>query len=267
MGRKRVTEIFPFLIPLRVKQKCFFLGKQMERDENTYSDTIKEERLPYLLFKDKSTMINPNTGMDIIYQYNKVHNLKLAARTMNGVLIKPGECFSYFWLARHAEENGEKYKDGLIDRDDKLVADKGGGICQLTNNLFWIFLHTDMSIVERHNHDILDFPYPEDGVPEGTDATVSDGWQDLIVRNDTDITYQVEIEFDEECMWIAIYADTKPEYEYRVLAKNGVYYRDGDKVMRRVSLMRDEHDFETGELIKEVHLYDNVCEIGYEVEL
>ena len=264
MRRKRLTEIFPFLLPLRRKQRIFCVHLKMLLDKNKYSKTIIGKKLDNLIFSEKTTLINPNTGMDIIYQYNKVHNLKLASKTMNGLIIKPGEIYSFNFLVKNAEKHG-KYKDGLIDMDDKLVADKGGGICQLSNILFWVFLHGDLKIIERHGHGKMDFPYPEDGVPEGTDATVSEGWLDLQVKNETDKTYQIIIDFDDQCMQVSLYCDVESENDIKVIAKDGYYFRRGEGVYRRCSLVKQDYKKETGELVKEVHLYDNECEIGYEV--
>ncbi len=47
--------------------------------------------LPYIGFEARSRMLNPATGADMTYQQNKVHNLKLAARMLNGVVIRPGK--------------------------------------------------------------------------------------------------------------------------------------------------------------------------------
>ena len=58
--------------------------------------------------KNKSEALLPNMK----YQINKVHNLKLAARTINKVIIEPNETFSFWQLVRWADHH-EKYKDGL----------------------------------------------------------------------------------------------------------------------------------------------------------
>lgn len=72
-------------------------------------------------------MINENSGYDIKYQQNKVHNLKLAAATFHGLVIRPGQTFSFWRCARQADKK-EPYKDGLILRDGKIVGEYGGGL-------------------------------------------------------------------------------------------------------------------------------------------
>ena len=95
MPRKRLTQVFPFLLPLRVAQRKVFFYTGMRLDGNAYAKTLHDELLPYKLFSADSELYNPNTGFDMTYQENKVFNLKLAAKTLHGLLIKPGETFSF----------------------------------------------------------------------------------------------------------------------------------------------------------------------------
>lgn len=119
MARKRVTQIFPFLIPIRVWQRNLFYYIGMYFDKNTYSKKVSN-LLPYEVCNSKTLMINENSGHDIIYQKNKVDNLKIISRTMNQVLIQPGETFSFCYLSRKSKKYG-KLKDGLILVDNKIV--------------------------------------------------------------------------------------------------------------------------------------------------
>ena len=57
-------------------------------------------------------MINEGSGFPLKYQYNKVHNLKLAAKKIDGLLIRPGETFS-FWKAAKDADRDAPYLDGL----------------------------------------------------------------------------------------------------------------------------------------------------------
>ena len=111
MSRKRLTQVFPFLLPLRLwqRKKCYYL--KMHLDKNRYAATHAKP-FPYELAADRSLLINEHTGADIRYQYNKVHNLRLASAAVNRVVIRPGETFSLWGLVRHADRD-EKFMDGL----------------------------------------------------------------------------------------------------------------------------------------------------------
>lgn len=81
-------------------------------DGNKYAKNKSEALLPNTVFETSSLMLNENSGFDMKYQINKVHNLKLAARTINKVIIEPNETFSFWQLVRWADHH-EKYKDEL----------------------------------------------------------------------------------------------------------------------------------------------------------
>ena len=116
------------------------------------------------------------------------------------MIIEPNETFSFWQLVRWADHH-EKYKDGLNLVDGKIVGSYGGGLCQLSNMLFWLFLHTPLTVVERHGHAVESFPSTTEDLPCGTDATINEGWLDLKIRNDTDNTFQIEISFDDKYMY------------------------------------------------------------------
>ena len=261
MSRKRITQIFPFLLPLRKKQRKFCFYMKMRFDGNKYANTVADKQLLYKIFETSFLMLNKNSGFDMKFQMNKVHNLKLAAKTIDGLLIKPKETFSFYQLVRYADHN-EPFKDGLNLVDGKIVGSYGGGLCQLSNLLFWMFLHTPLIVVERHGHAVESFPSTTEDLPCGTDATINEGWLDLKVRNDTDTTFQIIISFDDEFMYGHILSDSEQAYEYEIFNENIAYYKKNGKVLRKASVDCNRLDKETQET-DHIQLYNNVCEIGY----
>lgn len=263
MPRKRLTQIFPWLLPLRrwQRKKLFYL--KMRLDKNRYSKEMLKTALPYEAFSTSSLMINRRSGFDVKYQMNKVHNLMLAAKTLNGVVIRPGETFSFWQLVRYADKH-ERYKDGLNLIDGKIVGSYGGGLCQMSNMLFWMFLHTPLDITERHGHAVESFPSPDSGSPCGTDATVNEGWLDLKVKNNTAESYQIIIKFDEDYIYGWVMTDVKPKWSYEIFNGELRYYSKGGKIFEAASVDCRRTETESGR-VKEYHLYNNSCEIGYEL--
>ncbi len=92
----------------------------------------------------------------MVYQENKIFNLKLVAAVLNNLVIKPHETFSFWKLVRNADK-AVPYKDGLIVTDGVLTTSYGGRMCQMNNLMFWLFLHTPRSAVERHGHGVKIF--------------------------------------------------------------------------------------------------------------
>ena len=265
MPRKLVTQLFPFLMPLRLWQRKKWYYLKMQFDGIRYASR-KEPLFPYELACDKSLLINEHTGADIKYQYNKVHNLRLASEAVSRVVIHPGETFSLWWLARHADKR-EPYKDGLCVHNGKLVAVYGGGLCQLSNMLFWLFLHTPLTIVERHMHKVKEFPNPSPDDPCGVDATILEGWLDLKVRNDTNHALQIVLSIDGAYYCGKILTKRQPAKRFVVTNKNLRYFQRDEKTYESVDVIRQTIDQNTNLLLAEEALYTNVCEIGYEVDL
>lgn len=262
MPRKRITQIFPWLLPLRIKQRLFCFYTKMYLDGNRYSETKFETALPYQLFKTSCPLYNRETGFDMVYQENKVFNLKLAATTLDRIVIEPNETFSFWKLVRYADK-AIPYKDGLTVIDGKLTTAPGGGICQMSNLLFWMFLHTPLTIVERHGHNVKDFPEPPSDAPMGVDATVSEGWLDLKVKNETEMSFQIRITFDKDHIIGRLLTDQNNGQFYEIINGKPLYYRKNDKIYEEVDVKQRTILTTTGDCISEKLLYRNKCEIGY----
>lgn len=263
MERKRLTQIFPFLLPLRIWQRNLFYRIGMRFDGNKYSKTFGEE-LKYEICNTKTLMINKNSGHDIIFQKNKVDNLKIASKTMNHILIYPGETFSFCYLSKNSKKYG-KYKEGLILVDGKIVAKKGGGLCHLSNLLHYIFLMSPLTITERHGHQVKSFPDPDKASIQGIDATIHSGWLDLRVKNETDNIYQIDISFDDEFMYGRILSDKESNVDYKIINEDFKYIKENEKIYECVAVTRLEIDKSVKKEVKKEKLYNEKVLIEYEL--
>ncbi len=263
MARKRLTEIMPFLIPIRIWQRNLFYKIGMFLDSNTYSKHTGE-LLPYEVCNSKTLMINKESGHDIIYQKNKVHNLKITSKTMNYIYIYPDETFSFYYLSKNSKKYG-KYKDGLVLVNGKIVPRSGGGVCHLSNLLYYLFLQTPLTIVERHGHKSKSFPNPDKDSLDGVDSTISDGWLDLKVRNDTEQIFQIVIDFDDDYMYAKILSNKKIDTVVAIKNKNLKYFKKDNKIFESVEVIKEIKDKKTKRIINTRKLYDEVIEIEYEL--
>ena len=262
MARKRITQIFPQLLPLRIKQRLLFFYTGMRLDGNRYAVFRSKDLFPYSIFETRCPLYNKDTGFDMIYQENKVYNLKLAAVTLDRVVIRPNETFSFWQLVRYADRK-TPYKDGLTVIDGKLTTAPGGGLCQMSNLLFWMFLHTPLSVIERHGHDLKEFPEPPSDAPSGVDATVSEGWLDLKVQNNTEVSFQISIAFDDDHIVGRLLTDIDTRKFYNVINGKPQYYRANNKIYEEVDVKQHTVSSESGICLSEKLLYRNKCEIAY----
>ena len=128
------------------------------------------EILPETIVTHRSILMRKLQGSDQYLQRNKITSLKTASSYLDGIIIGPGEVFSFWKLIGNplAKRN---YLPGLQLSFGELVSMVGGGLCQLSNLLHWMVLHTPMEVVERHRHDFDPFPDYRRTVPFGTGAT------------------------------------------------------------------------------------------------
>ena len=262
MNVRKSLRKFPLLQAMRKKQRiaCFYAA--MRLDHNRYASGRLSAALPHLLFESRCPLYNRETGFDMVFQQNKVFNLKLAAAVLDGVVIRPGETFSFWHLVRRANRN-TPYQDGLVVIDGRLTTASGGGVCQMSNSLFWMFLHTPLTIVERHGHAVKDFPEPPSDALKGVDATIAEGWLDLKVKNDTQMAYQVSITFDEESIIGRVFSERDEGCIYKAVNGPPHYHRENGKIFEQIDVFRAVVSSDSGALLSRELLYQNRCEIRY----
>lgn len=262
MPRKRMTQVFPWLLPLRTRQRRLFFYAGMEFDKNHYAVTTQNTLFPNVLFRTSSILYNEKTGFDMVYQENKVFNLKLAAAALDKLIIKPNEIFSFWWAIKDADKK-TPYKEGLTVVDGELTTSEGGGLCQLSNLLFMMFLHGPFTIVERHGHGSKEFPDPVSSGPVGVDATIAEGWLDLKVKNETNNPIQINITFDDENIYGTLLTTTNNDVSYQVVNGRPEYYRKDGSIYEVVDVFQNIISNKSGDWSSSKLLYRNQCKIGY----
>jgi vancomycin resistance protein VanW len=131
-------------------------------------------------------------NVDMWLQENKVTNLKLACEKLNGIILKPGETFS-FWRLVGKPTKAKGFLEGMVLSNGSFTAGVGGGLCQLSNLIYWMTLHTPLTVTERwrHTHDV--FPDANRTQPFGSGATVVYNYVDLQIKNNTPYEYQLKV--------------------------------------------------------------------------
>lgn len=108
---------------------------------------------------------------------NRVNNIRLASQKINGLVLKPGETFSFNKIVGKRDYN-KGYKKAKVLVNGESNEGVGGGICQLSSTIYNAALKSGMQIIERHTHS------GEVGyIPRGQDAAVSYGYKDLKFKN------------------------------------------------------------------------------------
>ncbi len=114
---------------------------------------------------------------------NRIYNVNLAAKRLNGILVAPGETFSFAkYLGDVSAFTG--YKQAYVIQNGKTILGDGGGVCQVSTTLFRAILNGGLPVIERTAHAYRVSYYEQDS-PPGLDATVYVPSVDLKFKNDT----------------------------------------------------------------------------------
>lgn len=149
------------------------------------------------LLSTYTTQYNPN-------QKERTHNIMLAAKAIDGRLLKPGEEFSFNQtVGPRTVESG--YQTAIVIEGDQFVPGLGGGICQVSSTLYnAVRLGSSLSITERSHHSL-----PVTYVPPGQDATVAYPFLDFKFRNDSEGYLLIRTLVNSNTVAISIYGKKK----------------------------------------------------------
>lgn len=111
---------------------------------------------------------------------NRRHNIRVGMNKIKGVIIMPGEEFSFNKYLGPVEAS-EGFLPELVIKGYETIPELGGGLCQVSSTTFRAAMHAGLPITQRRNHSYAVQYY----APQGTDATIYPGVIDLRFKNDT----------------------------------------------------------------------------------
>ncbi|MEQ8153776.1 MAG: VanW family protein [Clostridiaceae bacterium] len=247
--------------PIKRSRVRFYLGKKYYEVKRLadwylsgkkYAKAFEVQLYKYIVFTHETPLIRKLRGVDIQLQYNKIQNLKIAAKKLNGIVLRPGETFSYWKLiGRLTYKKG--YLDGLLlCPDGTFKAGVGGGICQLSNLIYWMTLHTPLTVTERHRHSHDIFPDSNRTQPFGSGATCAYSSLDLQIYNGTNQDYQLIVYLTEDKLMGEWRSNESSIIKYEVYEKEhsitpglwGGYIRNNTiyrKVYDNIGFIKDEY--------------------------
>lgn len=259
----RLTQRFPKLYPAAVKIHQLRQHARWALSKDTFTSTRQTEPLPAKVKVHNSLLMRELSEDEMWLQRNKVVNLRLASAEVNGVLIRPGETFSFNrTVGDCTPERG--FVEGMRLSNGEAISGVGGGICQLANLLHWMFLHSPLTVTARSEHSFDPFPDKGRVLPWGVGCSIVYNYVDLIVRNDTDITFQLLVGVGDRYLEGELHADKQPEHSYKVFAKEEQFIKSGDDFFRRNEIWRRVIDRRTGNQVGEELLKKNCALVKYE---
>jgi vancomycin resistance protein VanW len=262
--RRPISELHPALYALRVWQKSRARHWRDFAARADFAAKIEAETLPFIVKRHQSLLRRKLGNSDPVLQENKVTNLEIARRTFDGILIKPGQTFS-FWRCVGDASAQKGYLEGLKLSKGEVKTGVGGGLCQLGNLLLWMAWHTPLQVAERHHHSFDPFPDSGRTVPFGSGASLFFPYLDLRFHNPTDATFQLRVWLEAEHLKGLIASNVEPEESFHLVEKNHAFVRREDGNFRQNEIWRRVNDRRSGDLVREDLLVSNFALVKYEL--
>ncbi|KKM09724.1 vancomycin resistance protein [Clostridiales bacterium PH28_bin88] len=235
-----------------LKRYCYwyFSGTEFAQSKGFHGD------FPFVVFSHQTPLLRKLRKVEMWLQYNKVANLRIAVKKIDGVVLHPGETFSY-WRLIGKPTARKGYKAGMVLFNGTFTPGIGGGLCQLSNLIYWMTLHTPLTVVERWRHSYDVFPDVNRTQPFGSGATCSYNYIDLQIRNNTRHSFYLRVFLTEEFLAGEWRSDQPVQQKYEVYEKDhlithepwGGYVRH-NRIYRRVV---DDGEVVRDELVAENH--------------
>lgn len=262
--RRPISSLHPTLYSLRVWQKSQTRYLRDWQSGADFAREIEAQTLPFIVKRHQSLLRRKLGESDPILQENKVTNLEIARQTFDGILVKPGQTFS-FWRCV-GDANAQKgYLEGLKLSRGEVKSGVGGGLCQLGNLLLWMAWHSPLEVVERHHHSFDPFPDSGRTVPFGSGASLFYPYLDLRFHNPTSNTLQLRVWLESEHLKGLIACDAELTESIHLEEREHRFVRRDDKNYRQNEIWRRVIDKRSGNTLREEKLVSNFALVKYKL--
>lgn len=262
--RRLFCEISPLTYKISVykcrlqRQVSDFLAMQK------FAKTKSSEPLENVVYTHNSLIRRRLGNVDMQLQENKAVNLTLASAKLNHVLIRPNEVFS-FWKLVGTTSKEKGYLEGLTISNGKTTQGYGGGMCQMTNLIHWMILHSSMEIIEHHHHDKFDlFPDYNRQIPFGTGTSIVNNYVDYRFKNTTENTYQLIIYTTDEYLCGELRCSAPQDEKFHIMAEDEYFSNENGIVYRNGKVYRNSIDRNTGLIRQRELIRINHAEVKYD---
>jgi vancomycin resistance protein VanW len=235
-------------------------------DQRTFARLRAQDpgQFPFELVSHSSKLIRKVDPQWTRLQENKVHNLELACARLDRLVVRPSETFSFcHTVGRTTRRKG--YVDGLEMHHGALVGAPGGGLCQMSNLLYWMVLHLDLQVLERHRHETDLFPDDERSVPFGMGATVFFNYLDLQFRNTLTQPLLLRVSVQRPLLCGSILSTSERAFDVQIRETEHRFVRHADGSVWRENRVAKRVGYSDGRAPLEVEIAHNVGRVYYDL--
>lgn len=267
MGRKLFCDISPTCYKISLRKEIMLRHLKDLLSKEKIAKTKTKEELPNIVKSHSSILIRKLHGVDLKLQENKVTNMMLACNKINGIIIHPGETFSY-WQTVGKVTKKEGYKEGLIIGRNGMSKGYGGGLCQMANMIHYLVLNSPLEVTELHHHSDALFPDERRRVPFGTGTSVCYNNVDYRFRNNTDQDVQILVWCENGELCGELRSEREYPCRYKLVEENHHFKKEDDGKFYRISqVYRIVIDRLTNEELYKELILDNHSVVLYDYKL
>lgn len=266
MGRKLFCDISPTTYKISMKKEIMLRHIKDLFSSEKIAKMYSKEELPNIVKSHSSILIRKLAGVDLRLQENKVTNIMLACNKVNGIIIHPGETFSY-WRTIGPATKKHGYKEGLVINKGGLTSGFGGGLCQMANMIHWLVLNSPLDVTELHHHSDALFPDERRTVPFGTGTSVCYNNIDYRFKNNTDQDVQILVWVENGELCGELRSEREFPCRYKLVEENHHFKKEGTKYFRISQVYRIVIDRITNEELYRELILDNHSAVLYDYSL
>ena len=223
-------------------------------------------KLPIIISEYSSMLIKKGKGIDPSTQINKAVNINLASSKITGIIIHPGEVFS-FWKVLGQVNKRKGYKEGRIIRNNKLIKGTGGGLCNLANTISNLILLSPLEITEFHKHSDALASDIGHRIPLANGTSVSYNYIDYRFRNNTNQNMQIVLWCDDEKLYGELRGEKDFPYKYKLIEENHHFKIENEKMYRISKIYRVTIDKKDDSIIDKELIWDNHSLVMFDYDL
>lgn len=259
-------EISPTTYKISLKKEILKRHIQNFKQGKKFSKIRKESLLPNVVSSHSIKLIKRGPGIDINLQKGKATNIQIAAQTLNHIIIKPGEEFSFWSLVGNTTKR-KGYQEGRVIFNEEVVPGIGGGLCNLANLLHLLIVHSPMEITEFHAHsDALD-PDKGERKPFANGTSVQYNNQDYRFKNNTEQVMQLRTWVDNEILFGELRSESQFPFTFQIIEEDHHFKKEGDHYYRNSMIYREKLDRKTEEILGKELILKNHSMVMYDPNL
>ena len=264
--RKLFCEINPLTFKISLEKEIILRKIKNLLSKDVLASKKDMKPYPYLIKDHSSILLRKLNGVDMTLQENKVNNILITCERINGIIINPGEIFSFWKLVGNPSKK-RGFKEGLTITKGNVGSGIGGGLCQMANLIHYMVLNSPLEVVELHHHTDALFPDSQRRVPFGTGTSIFYNNLDYRFKNNQDYPIQILVWIEDGELHGELRGIKDTKYSYELKEMNHHYRKEGEEYYRISQIYKITKDKNTKKIIHKELILDNHSKVMYDYHL